>query len=46
MHNLESILEKEMHKLLWDFEKQMDHLILTRRPDLVRANKKNREPTK
>ena len=25
MHNPESVLENEMHKLLWDFEIQTDH---------------------
>ena len=24
MHNLESVLENKTHKLLWDFEMQMD----------------------
>ena len=42
MHNLESILENEMHKLLWDFEIQTDHLISARQPDLVIVNKKKR----
>ena len=45
MHNLESVLENEMHKNLWDFEIQTDHLILARWPDLLRVNKK-REPAK
>ena len=40
MHNLESVLENEMHKLLRDFEIQTDHLISARRPDLVIVNKK------
>ena len=40
MHNLESVLEKETHKLLWDFEIQTDHLISARRPDKVIVNKK------
>ena len=35
MHNPESALENEMHKILWDFEIQTDHLISVRRPDLV-----------
>ena len=35
MHNPESVLENEMHKILSDFETQTDHLISTRRPDLV-----------
>ena len=43
MDKPESILENEMHKLLWDFEIQTDHLILARQPDQVIANKK-REP--
>ena len=40
MHNPESILENEMHKLLWNFEIQTDHLISARRPDLVIIRKK------
>ena len=40
MHNPESVLENETHKLLWDFEIQTDHLISTRRPDLVILKKK------
>ena len=44
MHNPESILENETHKLLWDFEIRMDHLISARRPDPERVNKK-RVPT-
>ena len=39
MHNLESVQENESHKLLWDFEIQTDHLISTRRPDLVIVDK-------
>ena len=45
MHNPESILENVMHKILWDFEIQMDHLMLARGSDLVIVNKK-REPAK
>ena len=41
MHNPESITENETHKILWDFEIQMDHLISTRRTELVL--KKERE---
>ena len=45
MHNPESILENETHKVLWDLETQMDHLISVTRPDLVRVNNnKKREP--
>ena len=35
MHNPESVLENETHKLLSDFEIQTDHLISARRLDLV-----------
>ena len=42
MHNPESVLENEMHKLLWDFEIQTDHLISPRWPDLKIINKKKR----
>ena len=30
MHNPESTLENEMHKILWDFVIQTDHLISAR----------------
>ena len=30
MHKPESVLENEMHKLLWDFEIQTDYQISTR----------------
>ena len=40
MHNPESVLENEPHKLLWDFEIQIDHLISERRPDVIMINKK------
>ena len=42
MHNPESVLENEMHKLHWDFEIQTDHIISARRPDLIIINKKKR----
>ena len=42
MHNLESVLENETHKLVWDFEIQTDHLISARRPD-HRINKRKKE---
>ena len=44
MHNPESVLEKKMHKILWDFDKQTDHLISVRWLELVIVNKKKREP--
>ena len=45
MRNPESILENEMHKILWNFEIQTDHLISARRPDLVIVKNKKKEPT-
>ena len=39
---IESILENEMHKALWDFETQTDHLIPARRPELAIAKKKKK----
>ena len=38
MHKPESVLENEMHKILWDFETQTDHLIPI--PDFVIINNK------
>ena len=42
MHNPAPVLENDMHKLLWDFNIQTDHLILVRRLDLIVINKKKR----
>ena len=42
MHNPALVLENDTHKLLWDFDIQMDHLILARRPDLIIINKKKK----
>ena len=33
MHNTESDLENEMHKLLWEFEIETDQVMLARQPD-------------
>ena len=38
----EFIQENEMHKLLWNFDIQTDHLITDRQPDLIIVNKKKR----
>ena len=46
MHNLESVLENETHKLTWDFEIQTDNLISARRPDLVSVNNKKKKKKK
>ena len=40
---LKSVLENEMHKIVWDFEIQMHNLIPARRPDLVIINKKKKK---
>ena len=42
MHNSASVLENKTHIHLWDFKIQTDHLISTRRTDLVIINKKKR----
>ena len=42
VHNPESVLENDAHKLLWDFDIQTYHLISARRPDLIIINKKKK----
>ena len=42
MHNPVSVLENDTHKLQWDFDILADHLISSRRPDLIIINKKDR----
>ena len=46
MYNSESVLENEVHKLLWDFEIQTDHLISARRPDIGIIKKKKKTKNK
>ena len=43
IHNPESVLENETHKILWGFEIWTDHLISTRGPDLVLVNNNNKK---
>ena len=43
MYNPAPILENDTHKLLWDFDIHIDHLISARRPDLTIINKKNQK---
>ena len=43
MHNTAPIRENDTHKILWDFDIHTDHLIATRRPDLVVIKNKKRE---
>ena len=37
-----SVLANEIHKILWDFEIQIDYLMLARKPNLVLINRKKR----
>ena len=43
MHNPVSVQENDTHKLLWDFDKQTDHLISARKPDLMIIKKKKKK---
>ena len=43
MQNPESVLDNEMHKLLWGVEWETDHQISVRRPDRMIANKKKKK---
>ena len=40
MHYPAPVLEKDTHNLLWEFDIHTDHLISSRRPDLIMINKK------
>ena len=42
MYNPESVLKNEMHKLLWDYDIQTDHLISAWRTDLIIIDHKER----
>ena len=42
MHKPAHVLENNTHKLQWGFDINTDHLILTRRPDLIIINKKKK----
>ena len=42
MHNPAPVLENDSHKLLWDFDIKIDHLIPARRPDFIIINKKKK----
>ena len=43
MLNSAPVLANDTHKLLWDFDIDTDHLISTRRPDIIIINKKKEE---
>ena len=46
MHNPVPVLEKNMHKPLWDFNIHTGHLISARGPDLIIINKKKKKRTR
>ena len=43
MHKPESIPENETRSILWDFDIQVDYLILAWKPDFVLINKKGKK---
>ena len=43
MHKPEFVLKNETDKILWDFNILKDHIIPTRRPDLVITDKKKKK---
>ena len=45
MHNPALVLENNTHKPVWDFDIHTDHLISTRRPDLIIIKKKKKKST-
>ena len=46
MHNPAPVLENDTHKLLWNFDIQMDHLISARRLDLIIINNNKKKKKK
>ena len=46
MHNPASLLENVTHKFRWDYDIQTDHLISTRRLDLIIINQKKKKKKK
>ena len=42
IHDPAPVLENDTHKLLWDFDVQMDDLISARRPDLIIISKEKK----
>ena len=46
MHNLAAVLENDSYKLQWEFDIHTDHIISTRRPDLIIINKKRKRKKK
>ena len=46
MHQSESVLEIETHKILWNFEIQTNYLIPNKRLDLLKITKKKKKKKK
>ena len=46
MHKPESVLDNETRKIRCDYETQIDHLLLDRKPDLVIITKKKKKKKK
>ena len=46
MHNSAAVLENDTHKLLWDFDRQTDHITTARLPDLIIINNKKKRTCK
>ena len=46
MHNPAPVQENDTHKLQWNFDIHMDHLISARRPDLIINNNKKKRMCK
>ena len=46
MNKLKSVLENDMHEILWNFELQTDHFIPARRVNVVIIEEKKRKEKK
>ena len=44
MHNPESVLKNEMHRLLWEFDTEIGHIISAKQPDWMIVKKKKHLP--
>ena len=43
MHKPEFVLENETNKIFWNFEIQTEKMISSRRPDIVKINRKKKK---
>ena len=46
MHKPNTAVENEAHNILWEFEITADHLIPTKRPEIIIINKKKKKEKK